>query len=920
METSVESRRLIVCCAVFAAAVGAVILMLNVPTQIVRIHSRELGSSMISHEFYAASMSTPIEKAGWPMTYRIRFLSSDGTYAPEAQTPAQTLYFSWFRLVVNGLFGLVAMGFVAWFTRTRHCHIHRSANPNQIRRLYDFATASCCFAVPAIIFLVSAAASKRHCDFAKRLVVFGQCTLAAEVPSWMAGRIPKALSEKFMRITDVGLVGPDNAILEELAFVDTLRSVRIHRADLNANNLLFLSRSKTISNLAISYCRFDSLAIDRISSMNQLRWLSLHGCPLDNDDLNSLNSLTCLEGADLSRTGIRLSEFVQPGWANSIRHLRLSRPASNNSDRLKVVGWTKLTELSVQDFEQQLNDETLTLELADCPSLTSLHLDRWQKHALIATNLPLFRSIYEPVEFVLGGQANQSLPSMTRWQKLELSNLASLSLLECQAGDLESIRLSGMPQLRSISLGSNQVNQREQESREGVLKEGANADRCGKIFVNAISQLDSINEVRIKDVRLDRDDIKNLCRIPYLHELHCVNTQLSESDLAELETKESLQLLDLGELPISQQRLTNLVKLPQLKTIRANLSQVEELQIVRDKRIESLETRPLRHLRTLELTDLPRYCGGVVIQNQVERLHLNSVPLLRELIIECPWPNDYSLEGVDGLLRFAAGGTNLRDSLIDQLAKCRELDQLSLAYPQISRDKLKRIGAMKQLTSLEVPGCLIDDEVVSTWNELTRLRRVCFDDTAIGADTIRWLSTQESLRSVSLNHLRLDENAQAAIASLIQISDLSLVQTEWSDEAFAQFLPSRSIEILNLSETRISGAKLDAIARSNTLRYCVFNDCGLSPTEIRRLLDEQPRLHIEINNKQELPLQLWATSVVDRIHDASTSDRWSHRFGQQYRSTIQSVDHHLDSEIPQFDSQLVGRPFSLALFRKQPSI
>lgn len=913
MEMSIESRRLIVCCLLFAAVIGSVMVLLNVPARIVRINEQGVGMSMMSEEPYSRKMATPIEKAGWPLTYRIRFLPLEEPHESAIESSVQTIYFSWSRLLLDALIGLFVMVLVAQYTRMRQRHILRSQNPIWVRRFYDFTTASCCFTVPLIVFLISSSTARRHAKLAEHIVRYGHCTLAAEVPQWMAERVPQTFAKSFLRITDVGLVRPTGEILAQLNSIDTLRSVRIQQSNMDSTGLRFLNRSKMISSLTLAYCRLDHEAIEIVASTDQLRWLSLTGCPLDNACLRSLDRLTSLEGADLSETGIRLSEFRQPGWVHSMRRLRLPRPHANEADQLRLIGWTELSYLCVRNNEQRHNDATLTLELVDCPKLTTLNLDRWQKHALIGINLPRLRNIYEPVDFSLHDYTNQTLPEMTRWQKVHLENLLSLTSLECQASDLESIQVSNTPQLQSIALGTSRVNQREQKSSDPSIP-----NDCGENFVNAISQLDSLNVVRIEGVRLTRDDLKGLCRIRFLQELQCVNTELSDMDLAELETKHSLQFLDVGECAISEQRLANLVKLPRLKTICANLSRIERLQIANDIRIESLETRPLRQLRTLELMDLPRYCGNVVIQNHVDYLCLRSVPLLRELLLECPWPEDYHLEGVSGLERFAGGGPNLRDSVLDQLVTCRELDQLSLAYPQLSREKMKRISEMKQLTSLEVPGCPIDDDVVSHWNPITRLRHICLDDTAIGSETIRWLATLESLRSVSMGHLHLDAAAQAVLPSLNQVTELSLVQTELSDEAFAQVLKSRSIEILNLSKTKISRAKLEAISRSDTLKYCVFNDCGLSAAFIEQLFRDQPELHIEINNTKDLPTDFLARSDMNRIHDASTSDRWSHRIGQEYRSTLESADHGRDPQQTQYEEQLVSRPFSLALFRKQP--
>lgn len=924
MGTSFDSRRLLACCILFAGAIGFLFVLLNFPSNMVRMSTREFGNPVGSVELFSRGTVTQIEKAGWPLTYQVRFIPHSNS-DDSSDALIRTLYYSSTSLSCNVLLGLVAMMGVALLTALRHRQISRSTNPHRTQRFYDVGTAAMCLAVPAIMYGISWSTANRHMRVAASLANFGQCTLSSELPDWIAKRLPNNFATAFLRITDVQLTGPGEDIFARFKSIDTLRNVQIHRANVDPGDLAFLNQSKTLQWLSLTSCRIASESIEDVSRLENLRWLSLAGSPLQSSDLKTLDRLTNLEGVNLSRTRIRLSDFEQPGWSRCVRRLQLSRPQANQSDRLQLKNWSKLTELIVQRLEPISNEATLTLDLADCPELTKVYLDRWQKHALVGSNLPKLKSFVEPVEFLINDPLINVLPAMTRWEKLDLTNLPSLTLLECQGSDLEYLRLSNLPHLRKVALGNSFFEKRDRE-----LLTKPDADHDGKVFVEAISQIPSINHVNIQNVRLDKSDLTQLCAIPYLRELHCINTGLCNRDLEPLESKESLRYLDLGQCDVSEQRLNRLVSLPNLKTIHANLSRIQQLHISEHVRIEGLISRPLLKLRSLDLNQLPRFSGGIAIQNQVDRLQVRSVPLLRELIVECLWPPNYALDDLRGLQRFAGGGSEMRDDVLDELCDCRALDQLTLAYPQIAQANFFKIGQMKMLTSLELPGCPVDDQVVMRWNRLKRLRRVCLDDTAIGEGTMRWLARQESLRSLSLNHLTLDGPSQRSLATLEQVSDLSLVETEIEDQAFVDLMNNHTIEFIDLSKTSLSEAKINAIASSRSLKFCALSDCGLTSESLRKLLDSNLRLQIEFNENESLANSSWTPADRSRIHLASEGGQWSRRMGQQHRSTISSIlpvssDDKavagngglpdVDSEERELNTRLVNRPFSLALFR-----
>jgi hypothetical protein len=68
-------------------------------------------------------------------------------------------------------------------------------------------------------------------------------------------------------------------------------------------------------------------------------------------------------------------------------------------------------------------------------------------------------------------------------------------------------------------------------------------------------------------------------------------------------------------------------------------------------------------------------------------------------------------------LRFCAlAGPTVNDHVCEQLWDCTRLEHLTLAYSNLSRQSLMRIGDLHQLNTLILPGCDVDDALAANWS------------------------------------------------------------------------------------------------------------------------------------------------------------------------------------------------------------
>lgn len=856
MGRSAELNRTLACCLIFALTVGAGVAALNQPTLWVQVDRREMSALQFMDSSANSNAHVPLEYSGWPLTYRIRSEapkpeSAGGNHAAggtraagagnERLTPSSPyeLFFSWPKLMLNAIVAMALMASVAWVTWARHRHLSGSANANRIRWRYDLATAMACFALPLSLYGISYAKAQRHIRLANDLSADGRIALTSRVPEWMAHRLPKTFHHAFLRLSDAQALRPEAEVFDKLSGVETLRNVSFYAADIDVKALDFIGSSKTLSSLSLINCRISPEALDRIADHQPLRRLALRGCPLTTDDTTVLDRLTRLEMVDLSRTNIVLAELEQPGWSQTVTDLRLTRPPRGKQDTLEIIGWKRLVSLHVRRPELDPNDSPLTLIIRDCPHLKDLHLDRWQKHVLVAENLPALSEIHEPL---FESAMDYEIPfsaQMSRWQRIELTNLPSIGSLEFQSEDLKSVQLKGVPNLRQVSIGNSTG-----ESFSGMpLKTGPPLE-IGNWLRN-ISQVPSIERVMIDDAIMGQDEIDQLARLPFLKELRCQRTELKSDEVASLDRNSTLEIIDVHQCVIDQACFNRLTSLPKLKTLNADLSLIENLEIQGLPNLQVVATKPFKHLRTLDIQQLPRFSSALIIQNRIEHLRVIDVPGLQELVVECPWPEDSQVQTIDCLRRFAAGGIGVNDELLEVILQCKDLDQLTMAYPHVSPNQLKRIGELTHLTTLELPGCQIDDSVAASWSSLSRLRRACFDHTQVGAETLRWLSTLESLRSVSLNGVDLRGDAGDELTRVRQLTELSLADAIIAPETIVTLLSQGEIESIDLSRLKVTQPIFDAIQQSKSLTYCVLNGCQLSADRLHDLLAGAPRLHVE---------------------------------------------------------------------------
>ncbi|MBB3208539.1 uncharacterized protein YjbI with pentapeptide repeats [Rhodopirellula rubra] len=899
MNDQLAKRRSTVNCILFSSLAAVLLVVLNLPSEHVRVLVAREGRIADAGVSGMLGSTKSIERTGWPLNYRVRLLSQVSSEKPSL------LYESKRNLIINVMIGLVVMALLWLYTRRRYRQISLSKNPKSARLRFDATTAGLALLIPALIYLLSSMTATQHQRIAVRTSHFGHCSLSAELPRWLATRIPRPLFRAFLRVRDVEVYRPSTAMLNELLSLSTLRGIRIIASTLEEDDFARMSKATELTEVVLESCSMSTEAVKLLSDHSQLRELALRRCRLEKTDLENLNRLPNLERVDFSRSSFAFSDFKQTGWASSVRTLRLPTPGTSERVRLELSNWSVLEEVALERSRRRPSDATIELHLEACPVLKSIYLPAPQQYSLHAIGLPALENLFESLDIPFGSPRDTSNFLLPRWEVVNLKHLPKLTRIECNAEDLEELRLSGMTRLREVIIGRSvfspvYLKESTPERYEHSVK-----------WIDEICRLPDIRSLTLDRLRLGSGELSRIAEIQSLEKLKLTNSGLSSAELKPIAKIESLKELDLHQSVVDRPQLRRFLELPKLARLTADLSGLDQLHLSNHQRIKEISSLPFRKLSSLRLRNLPRLSSGVVIQDQIEHLHITNVPNLVDLTVECPWPEDARVEEVEGLMRFIAGGSNVDDRLVETLLDCADLDQLVLAYASLSRKGLRRIGKMTALTALEVPGSELDDDVTRAWRGLGRLRRICVDDTEIGDETVAWFGSLASLRSLSLNRVELSTAAWEKISSFSQLSELSIIGSSMPYRLLNRLVRHGGLEVLDVSGFELSDELVEAIVHARYLHTVVMMDCDIEIGQLRQILTEQRHMMLIANFDDELLGKL-SPDERDRINTSHKESYRRRTSRQSHRVMILSKDPDPDGE----GESIVNRPFNVDQFRE----
>jgi hypothetical protein len=770
---------------------------------------------------------------------------------------------------------LIAAGVYLFLQIRRRKMIERPESLG-LRRFFDCSVALAIVAVPGVIFGWQYWTSRQHRSLARQVSHIGSSCLSCWLPSPINNHVPAGLKRSFVRLREIHVFGAGQQVAHAICSVPSLTSIHFYSGDFDSRPLDRLASKRHLCALQLSRRDVGDSDLDSIVALPWLRQLRMSRTNLDSEQLRRFDRMP-LRLVDLSFTNVKLDRLGKPGWSSTVEMLSLSRPRDGIPASLTLEGWPRLRLLRVERRSELMNDAVLSLRLVDLPRLERLCIDRVQKHDLCLKNVPRLARVDEEIadlRFVIS--TNTKIPGRTWVRSLEIDGADSLSEFSCFARDLEQLSIARAKGLRRFSLGSFLTT-----LVGGIFPQDVDSHQCQR-WIDHLGELQGPPELDLSFLPLGFNDLSSLSQNAGVRHLNLSETGLVYDQVQKLEGMQQLETLNIGSTPLAEDALAWLLdRFPNVEFLTSNVRGLKLCDLRGRNHLRELHLTPLEQLRELRIVDLPQLRANIRLTRAPDVLEIRNVPSLRGFAMEGPWPENATFEGLRDLEWFTGGGEGIDDEVVDQVLRCDSLDRLTLAYPVVSQDTLRRIGNLRELTFLALPGTPLNDDVVRDWSALTGLWEVNLDDTQISVETIGWLSRIESLRRVSIKRVALNEAAADALGELTQISELYVAGVPMSPSKLCRLLRNGGLETLDLSGWKVDRELVDRICSDGfALKYLVLRDTEVDRDSLQRLMEAAPSMYVDLDR---VPGGL-SDSLVAELHRRAAALRYEMSTG--WRQTL----------------------------------
>jgi Leucine-rich repeat (LRR) protein len=807
--------------------------LFNLPCDYVETEATWFGAREIISSDSQFQFQVLPTMAGWPLRYSVQY---------EDHGRGEYRYWSTPKLVANLCIALCMAIVVYAYVQIRHWKINAASNRRLTQSIFDIGTALAILIVPTVVVAWHYNVANQHRRLASQLLRYGNCQMSCWLPQPIVEHIPSGLVSSLMRLRQVQIIAPDQQIVERVTRVPTLVAFHSFGGTFDSSAIEPLSENIHFSALALNR---RSLSEADLALVAQLRWLvklNLIQSNLNSEMLRQLDDMQRLKWVNLSYTELGLSQLGVPKWSATVEDLYLSRPATGSEGSLHIDGWPRLRRLSVSRLSAELNESILQVQLSNLPSLEFLRIDRNQKHHLVLHNLPRLARIEEDLSSLQRLlDYNDLIPGLTWASELHLDGVASLPQIGCFARDLESLSVRDAIGLKSVKLGSYLIS-----AMGSPRPQPADPLRC-QAWIQKLGDRDGPGTLDLSGLPLSQADLSPLANNSRIRRLGLRNSGVSFDQVKQLAAMKQIESLDIGSCRLEADQLTWILEeFPELENLTIDGAGLTRFDLTANRRLKIIKTSMLENPTDIRIVDHPSIQTFLTMARAPEQMEIRNAYSLRGLALRGPWPKHAKVSGLRDLEWFAGGGKAIDDELLDVLLQCGSLDQLTLAYTSISREKATEIGQLDDLSMLAIPGADIDDEVTANWHKLKSLWELNLDDTSVSVETIAWLSRLQSLRRLSLNRVPLSNDAADALAEVRQICELQLAGVSIETEKLKRLLNGSNIESLDLSGRTVDAEFVDTIAGAASLKHLVLHDSQIDAKSLNQILDSNPSIYIDL--------------------------------------------------------------------------
>ncbi|MEM9368061.1 MAG: hypothetical protein AAGD07_18870 [Planctomycetota bacterium] len=834
MTDRLRSRILIL---IVCSALSVLLWVANQPMKYETVGSFWFGRHFQSAANTQALGPSEVVHAGWPNRYYTKIsLRNPERDLTEHHRPL--------ALVWNALVALVLVGAAGAFVHYRQRRIAIAGDPERVQAWFDRAAAMGAILAPVAALGWLAIGRVHESRALRNIHLYGGGLMVAEVPTWAVDRLPSILLDQCYRAHDVALVKPPRVLLKEINALPHMRTLTLLAPNLPVESYDNLARNRLLYSLHLYRAKLDDAQVAAMAGIDSIRYLELPGCLLSRRQWSTVASMPLLH-LDMRRTGVDPARLEDASFSDSLMRLSLTAQPSDEPQTLRLVGWPHLRSLTLESDPLHRNPVPVRLVLQDLEALKDVAINRMQRYDLILHDAPLLARFMDSNEMPFVDLfSTESVPGHNWFGKLDIRNAPSLTELDCYATDLEELSLVSLPQLEVLRLGAFSYDS-ETEPRLEDVKHDSTQD-----WITQIGTLSNLRNLDLSGLPVTGCDLQPLGNLKTLTQLELRDSQVEQTQLAFLRRLTMLQNLDLGECELTNDFLGRVLNShPDMTNIRCNLSELESITIRDNLQLRHVQSPRMAGVGDVTFVNLRRYAGQIELAGSPRSLHIENMPRLKRLVIGGEWPQNAFVGKLPQLSVFAAGGKNVDDQVLDQLEATR-LDHLTIAYGNLSRDCLRRIGRFDRLTELNLPGANLDDDITKSWRRLSKLRSLCLDDTTVDEGTLSWLQRIPVLRRLHLDRVKLSQAALEALASLSQLSELSIENVPVPVASLEGLMAVNTMERINLTGCDLTEDHWEAMMSTDAMTLLVCDHESLTANIAAKLLENNSKLMIDARDRR----------------------------------------------------------------------
>ena len=850
--------------AIFTVVLLAVLaIVLNYPYQYLPAETRFWQSNFAFNNLYDSPEVSYIEYAegGFPFTWA----------SNRADYPATAMQYSWIQFSLNCVFWIAVSAAIYFIVgRFRQYSIRPwswQITKRAVRTSEGFLAIGCVLAILAY-GLVSYLKNLSDVRASRELQNHGMVITYAMLPKPIAKVIPSSIAGLFSRVREVVLWKPTPELLDIALQTESLAVLVLIEGSLTSDRYEVLQKASNLHELSLRYQPLTAVDFEGIGRIKSLRSLDLRGCT-GLADWNGDLPLDRLMQLRIVRCDAKLSNLRLDRYKRTLQSAYLSRRRTGG-DRISLHGFTVLKRLSLSRVGGGTNHDILEVELRDLPELSSASIDLEQVFDLDVLNAPRLTTLSYAEDRGDGGMRfGESVATTPMMRKVRLQNVPLLREVEADGMHLESLDIQGADSLARLSIGRDGFRSAQSmQAHSGVF-----AKRLQKL-IDDVGSINGPPVVEFHFMPFGGLDLKPLQKNRRLRSLSMIRCGITDDQVPHIAAIENLQSIDLRGCPVSDQQAMKLLQRDvKLESLLVSTRNFKTIEIVNQNKLKNFFATDALNAVDVCIKDAPQLSAELLLGGRLGSLSIENARALTGLSIDGRLPPQCALQGLRSLRFFAVGGPEATDNLCRTVWECADMDHLTIAYGALTRRSLEKVGSLKKLTVLSLPGSEVTDDIVlQHWQDLQFLSHVNLNETKISGTTAQWLCHQKNLQQFAVNHCPIDRRSLASLADVAQLIELEIAGIGLDVPVLDQCLSKSLIDRLNLSDFPLTPEHVELLASptAKNVRFLAIANCGLGDEQIRKIIDGHPYLAVDIegNDASEGTLSMLQQEgrLVDR-HD-----------------------------------------------------